>query len=439
MPDPNLGQEIDTFVNSIDSLTLTSAISSKALELALESVTEELKRILDKAVQLVRASEERQQDALHMVVSSHDLFLRLQRAAVATEVVPKSFLVALVSQLDAYLGSLLKSIFMLRPELLESSERSLTFAELTKFGTLEKARDYVLEKEIETFLRKSHAEQFSWLEKKFGLNLRTNLEVWPAFIEVTERRNLYVHTGGVVSSQYIDVCSLHGVDVASVQAGEKLTVTSDYLEAAHDVIYEIGVKLGEVLWRKLAPDQTPKAEELLQNLTYSLLVEKRYSLARVLLEFAVTTLDKRHTDEKARLTFLINRALVSYLTANKNECLQILDSQDWSATNDIFKLANLVLREKFEDAAKLMREIGPKNRPKKAEYLNWPLFNEFRNTPHFSSAFKDLFGELTENDLNLSQVDEKTPEENGERDISRSNTAGTLGRDGVRPHCLLYR
>jgi hypothetical protein len=93
--------------------------------------------------------------------------------------------------------------------------------------------------------------------------------------------------------------------------------------------------------------------------------------------------------------FLINGALASYLCGDKSESAKMLGSEDWSAKPDIFKLPYLVLTEQFEEAAQLMRTIGKDGRPNKAEYLRWPLFEEFRKTQEFTSAFSDLFGEVT--------------------------------------------
>jgi hypothetical protein len=90
-------------------------------------------------------------------IEEYDSFLnikrRLERAAKAMKTIPRSFVVALVSQFDALVGGLLRTIFYVRPELLDSSERVLTFKELTEFGSVENAREYVVEKEVEAVIR----------------------------------------------------------------------------------------------------------------------------------------------------------------------------------------------------------------------------------------------------------------------------------------------
>ena len=106
-------------------------------------------------------------------------------------VLPGSLFVSLIGHYDHYLGRLLHCLLTLRPELLNATDRQLTFSQLAKFESIEDARSYVLEKEIETVLRKSHVEQFDWMEKRFSIQLRENLATWPRFVEVTQRRNLF--------------------------------------------------------------------------------------------------------------------------------------------------------------------------------------------------------------------------------------------------------
>jgi len=81
-----------------------------------------------------------------------------------------------------------------------------------EFNSLEKARSFILEKKSKSVLRKSHIEQFTWMEEKFKMKLRKDLQVWPCFVELTERRNLFVHNDGVLSNQNIDICKENNID-----------------------------------------------------------------------------------------------------------------------------------------------------------------------------------------------------------------------------------
>jgi hypothetical protein len=72
--------------------------------------------------------------------------------------------------------------------------------------SIEEAKLQLVDKEVEVVLRASHTEQFEWFEKNLSVKLRSGLEIWPTFIELTERRNLFAHGDGVVTQQYLSVC-----------------------------------------------------------------------------------------------------------------------------------------------------------------------------------------------------------------------------------------
>ena len=76
-------------------------------------------------------------------------------------------------------------------------------------------REKIFAKEVESILRSSHSDQFLWMERVFSIPLTKGLESWPSFIELTERRNLFVHCDGVVSDQYINVCKNNKVVLGS--------------------------------------------------------------------------------------------------------------------------------------------------------------------------------------------------------------------------------
>lgn len=319
---------------------------------------------------------------------------QLKRTRIAILALPKSFVVALVSQFDSYLGGMVRAFFNIRPELLNSSERNLTFKELKEFKSMQEARDFILEKEIETLLRKSHSEQFDWMENKFKLKLREGLLSWPAFIELTERRNLFVHCDGVVSRQYLTVCSDHGVEgLTGLHVGSRLEVDSEYLRKAHECLLEIGLKLGHVVWRKLCVDQRSIADDNLSDICFGLLQEPQYALAKTLLDFAVNGLMNKYSSDVARRTFIINYAQAHKWLGDMPQCLAILEGEDWSACDDKFQMALAVLKDDFDLALEIMGRIGAQGAIPKSAYRSWPMFQEFILRGDFRSTYRKIFEE----------------------------------------------
>jgi len=390
-----IGQEIDLFVRQIDSLADTLPIAMLVVQSVNQSSRQAYERFLEQECKITH--DDGQTKTYTVESGRYFQFRRLegrfQKADLALELVPRTFLASLVSQFDAFLGRLIRQLFTIKPEALDSTASTLTFSQLTAFGSVEDAREYIIEKEIESVLRKSHAEQFDWLENKFGLKLRVDLKVWPVFIEVTERRNLLVHANGMVSSQYLEVCRRHGSTLdPDLTPGKMLSVSRQYFETAHECLYEIGVKLAQVLWRKLKTDDLEIADGNLLSVGYELLEEGRYRLARCLLDFSTETL-KKHGKEEHRLSMIINRAQAYKWSGDDAMARKIIDDVDWSATGLKFQLAQAVILDEFNRALGIMIKIGTNGDISKMGYREWPLFKEIRKVTDFSKTFEGIFGE----------------------------------------------
>jgi hypothetical protein len=389
----SIGRITTEFIAEVDSLAETLPLATASINRARKQARDGFQAFLQTLPKEAEAA-----GRLTFTVPPDDshkfsaLRRRIARSEAAAALVPRSFLVALVSQYDAFLGRLIHALLLLRPEILNGSERALSFADLLAFGTVEAARDHIIEKEVEAVLRKSHTEQFDWLENKFNIKLHENLPVWPTFVEVTERRNLCVHTGAKVSAQYLQNCKSHQVDVTNVAVGAVLPVSRAYFRAAYTAIFEIGVKLAHVLWRKLNPADRPHADANLNSITFDLLVDEKYELAKTLLDFATETL-KNHASANHRLPLVVNRIQAYKWSGDENTARKLLDKEDFSALDNRFKLAKLVLLDDVWGSLNLMRKMGRDGGVSLGAYRDWPLFRKLRALPEFGDAVFEIFGE----------------------------------------------
>jgi hypothetical protein len=406
--------EIDVFAKHIESIKNALPVMVSAAGSVTSDFRKDLKKFEDENCEVAENDDERTVRVPYDSLAQwKKLTKRFENFALASKLLPRSLVVTLVSQYDAYLGRLLRCIFLAKPEVLNSSERKLSFQEISDLGSVEAAREYVLEKEVEAILRSSHADQFKWLENAFKLPLNKGLDCWPTFIELTERRNLFVHTDGVVSSQYISVCQKHGVKLdPNLKEGEQLWVSQSYFRNATACIYEIGIKLGHVLWRKLLPDEREAADGSFINLTYELLVNEEYNMAKLLLDFAFKDFTN-FSNEVRKLSLLVNRAQAYKWSGDSVKCAEIMGSVDWPARSELLRLANSVLTEQWDDSAKLMRKMGAASEIRSTDYRDWPLFKEFREQPQFRQAFKDVFGDAFIVETGVDAEPENDGNENG--------------------------
>lgn len=389
----NLHKNLETFLRHIDAIRDTLPMTMLLIQPYNKKANDDFVKFLKENVEeieddngkkriLVKADESKQFETLERNASTSSL---------ASKIIPESLFVSLISQYDAFLTRLLKAIYEIKPDVLNGSERNLTFSQLVEMETIENAREFIIDKEIDTVLRKSHSEQFDYLEKLLGLKLRENLPIWQTFIEITERRNLFVHCDGVVSNQYIKNCIEHKCKIEKLKVGERLDAEPQYFLNSYKCLYEIATKLTHTIWRKLLISDLKDADRELNDVCFHLINTKSFDLADILLEFGFN--QKRHFNDSLKNVFIINGALSKYLQDKKEETKQILDRKDWSASSDDFKLANAVLTDDYERAYEIMFKIGDNGEVDKSDYKQWPLFNKIIKEDKFKETFKSIFNE----------------------------------------------
>ncbi|UPK05217.1 hypothetical protein [Bradyrhizobium sp. 170] len=302
---------------------------------------------------------------------------------------PEVMLIGLISAYDAFLGKLLRVVFTRVPDLVLSSEKTIKLSELSEYESIDAARRSLIEKEIESVLRDSHHAHFEWMEKKFKLSLRSDLPAFTKFVELCERRNLFTHTGGLVSSQYINNCREFGVDLRDAKVGDHLTVDAAYYREAVNVICEIGIKLCYVLWRKFAKDKRSDADNALNQFCYDLIVRRNYGTAEAILSFASQWAEA----DRTRRMMIVNHANAIRLQDRESEALKVLDKEDWTAVLEEFQISVAAVRGYVDEIVRLMKRIGSHGYPSADDYRTWPVFRGMRTNPKFSEAFEEVFGQ----------------------------------------------
>lgn len=386
---------LESFLHNIDSINASAPLMMFMLGEMLKTQNEKLRKFLQTHGTIQKTDEETETYALPTkdIFQQRKITRQLDQYVTAAKIIPRNFLVAYVSEYDAFLGSLIKCFYTKKPELMNGLEKQIAFTDLLNFQSLEEVKDYILEKDVESILRKSHSDHFDALENKFNIKLRKDLKSWSSFIEIMERRNLFVHCDGQISSQYITVCNEHGYPFSEKPTvGVKLDVMPEYLGSAHNILREIAIKLTHVLWRKLFPDERQKADQALQALGYELIQRGALDLAITIMEFAIS-LPAHHNDNQKRM-FYINLAQAYKHSDNEIMCKEVIGKLDWSSVTYKFKLAIAVLNDDFISAKDLMEKSARTDELTEDNFLQWPLFRKFRETNEFSAAFKKIYRRL---------------------------------------------
>jgi hypothetical protein len=394
-PNP-FDKSIDSFLNNIESLRSTFPLIIGILRIQRDKTAKEHNEFLEKDCEY-----DAEQEVYWIKPENSRKNAKLKKAATNSELAEKTltrnFIVSLVSQFDTFIGDLMRCVFDIKPHIIDASERKLTYSDLKAFNSIENAQEYIVEKEIEAVLRDSHSEQFSWFERKLNLKLRSDLPAWKGFVELTQRRNLFVHNDGKVSTQYMSVCKDHGVELPKkLKAGDSLPVNKEYFDKAFDCLFEISLKLNQVLRRSLEPDKLGLADDSFMNITFDLIQNKQYKLAEIMFEFEDKYI-KKYSNQDTELRILLNRAQTYKWLGKKEKCEEIIKSRDWSACGEIFKMTSNVLIEEYKLASESMKLIGDnENVIHKSSYIDWPIFKEFIQTTEFKLTYKEIYKDEVE-------------------------------------------
>lgn len=307
------------------------------------------------------------------------------------QLIETSLFLSLFSAFDAYTGELLTAIYDRKPELFNKLNRKIDLADVFAARSIDDLKRSVLEDEIESFRRKSYVEQFAELEATFGITLRA-FDRWTEFVECTQRRNLLTHCDGIVSAQYLKICRAEGCNEKDLAPlGTKLEMGPDHFLPTCELMIEVGLKLGQTLWRKILPEELAKADKHLHRTQFDTLYPHNWERAKVFGEFAVK--QHKHSSEVERRLGIINYCIALKFSGDEMNAQKELSKVDWSASINDFRLAEAVLKDKFDDAASLMVKIGKAGEMITEEaYHMWPLFHLFRERAEFMEAYEKIYG-----------------------------------------------
>lgn len=308
-------------------------------------------------------------------------------------------LLRLFSAYDFFVGTFLRALFEKKSELFNKLGGEVKIANVLEAADLNAFKAGILTDYIDGFRRTSYSEQFGTLEKLSSISKLTAFPNYARFIEAGQRRNLFAHCGGVVSDQYLAKCRDAGHEAAAnIKLGDTLTLDDAYVKRASRLVMEVALKLSQTLWRKLFPDELASADGELHRVAFQGLQLQEWEWAEMVCEFDCGL--PRHSNERFQLLALVNRAIAAKQRGRADETTSLLGSEDWSAKASEFSLAVAVLLDRYDEAAAIMRRIGNKGEMVTgASYHLWPLFREFRGSPEFLDAYKDVFGYAFVQDL----------------------------------------
>lgn len=399
---------IDDYIDSINTQMQIVPISFNILSAQMLADTKKLEKYgQDHGETVVKDGKEGiRMSANHWVITDK-LMTSLSNTARAFEMTGVNAVIGMVCKYDGYLAMLTKQLFIDKPEILNGSEKEFKASDILTYVDFNELKEVLVEKEIESLLRKNHIEQLQWLESKLSIELR-KFKLFPDFVEIMERRNLFVHTNGVVSRQYLSECKKNGVKFSEeIKPGDELDAYYEYVRKTYSVLFQVGVMLGFVLWHKMRPNEGEKLLIRLSDVAYDLIKDGDCQLGLDIIDFALSNKSwAKEINNALQLVFRVNKALAFHLRGMQEECNSIVNTMDLTAAEPKYHLAAAVLKKEYEDAYDIMGRIG-RDEEMKMCYKIWPLFKNVRSEKAFEQKFKEIYDEDFEcNEVSRSDFEE---------------------------------
>ena len=300
-------------------------------------------------------------------------------------------IMSIVSKFDEFLVGVLGVAYRKNAGWLKNPDKKVSYKKLLEIASLEALKEEIVVQEVDSLMRGSHYNQITFLDQRLKLGIEEGFSGWKKFLEATERRNLFAHTGGIVSPDYLKNCSEWGIALDKrVKEGAALSAGDDYIRAAVDCFYELSVRIAQASARRMFPECIDDLDRSLNAHSVELLKEERWDLAERLFTFAMKIPKDLSSSGEVKYYFLLNKCIA--LKFSGKDFTTLLNSIDWGPFHPKYHFAVSVLEDRFDDADRLMRTQAVIDEIPEGAFIEWPLLREFRETDVFKSAYSDLFG-----------------------------------------------
>ena len=229
----------------------------------------------------------------------------------ALDILNDTVLQQIVNTWENCLGSLVSWYLNTSPDSLDNNE-GISLKELMKFASFDDAKRYVVDQEVDQFLkRKDTIEQLNYIKDKLAADLSSHFEVKKELAEIVLRRHAVVHANGRASAEYIRRAKkLDSTFTENLEAGDSVQPDPEYIRKSWSTIYAGGVILMHLILKaharsRKSDDDEIRADGFLTDSAFTCIKEMQYGAAELILKYAC----KHHLkSEQSRLISKVNYA-----------------------------------------------------------------------------------------------------------------------------------
>jgi hypothetical protein len=289
----------------------------------------------------------------------------------------KNAFIGLLSSVEWFYSQVLHFYYDKHPEAAGLKKKTMTLEDLKTFGTVPEAEKFLIDSKIEEVFRAGFDAWMEILKDEVKLKLPYVRPFYNELLEVYQRRNLLVHNGGIVNSIYISKVSSEICN--GLMIGDKLTITSEYLENAICKLHIVFTLIAAELWKKLEPIEESRAD-ILNAIAYRNMIQERWEVSEWLSCFIK---DDENLKSRVKTVGQLNFWLSRKKRGNRELVIGEVLKADYTDKSLRYQLAVSALTDNKEEFFELLPETLRTKSLEIEELLEFPIFDEMRNTTEF--------------------------------------------------------
>lgn len=259
-------------------------------------------------------------------------------------------------------------------------ENSITFEELKDLGSIDEAKKYLIEKEVNIIMKENCDYWFNeHIKKLLKLKLNNYHKNKAKFNEIMARRNLLVHNEGIVNKYYLNRVGKD--NIYSAKMGENLQVDNVYIKEALEIFEEIGIGVLVELYLK-EPISDRDVDFLFNMTTNDYLFKDNYKIALVIYELL---LDSKKIKGELKKYCELNYWQCHKWLGITNDKIKEFEKEDYSIYDASLKLGGFALQEKYDE---FYEAFNNQNCISLEQLKEWPIFKLMRKDDRFNKKIE---------------------------------------------------
>ncbi|WP_164219357.1 hypothetical protein [Virgibacillus sp. YIM 98842] len=299
-----------------------------------------------------------------------------------TELLYKSSLITLAVNFELLITNILQYRAYNYPASININKKTLTLSEIEKIGSIEEAKNYLVEQHVTDIMRQSNESWIKHIKSNFSITLEKELQDYEKIInEVFNRRNLIVHGGGEVNNIY-----LTKVDEKlreGIKKGDKIKIDKEYILSSIDIFRVYGLSLMYTCWMSLEKENEERVR-IGQEYAFELLRKEKYFLAQLLYK----TILKDKLSQEMEYLIKINYWQTFKWQGEFFKVKSEVEEIDFSASKSIYQMCKNLLLDNNTTAIENLESVLISEDYTMMDLLDWPIIQPLYDKEKFQQILE---------------------------------------------------